>query len=90
MTQRLIFNPDGRLIEIGFSLSPRLVEVLSLRLRQYSISEIAQALVIEPNTVSGYLRDLHQTLNVHSRRELFAWAEAANLISLDQRLTNTK
>jgi len=89
MTQKLTFNPDGQLIEVKFSLPPRLVEVLALRLRQYSNTEIAEALTIEPDTVTGHLKRLYQTLGVHTRRELFEWAEAANLISISPRLTNS-
>jgi DNA-binding NarL/FixJ family response regulator len=89
MTQKLTFNPDHQLIEVGFSLSPRLVEVLALRLRQYSNTEIAEVLVIEPETVTGHVKRLYETLGIHSRRELFAWAETAGLVSLSPRLKET-
>ncbi|MFG2884594.1 LuxR C-terminal-related transcriptional regulator [Streptomyces sp. NPDC048297] len=51
-------------------LTPREAEVVALVARGCRDGEIARRLTLSPHTVKGYLRDVYQRLEIHSRVEL--------------------
>lgn len=51
-------------------LSPREQQVTALTCQGYFNEDIAQKLVISPNTVKTHLRNIQQKFNVHSKEEL--------------------
>jgi PAS domain S-box-containing protein len=61
-------------------LTPREKEVLSLLAEGHSTGEIAQILVISPNTVRNHVQHILQKLHVHSRAEAVACAMRYGLI----------
>ncbi len=58
-------------------LSTRQQEVLSLIAKGYSTMEVADLLQISVHTVQGYIKEIYQKLDIHSRAE--AATEAARL-----------
>jgi LuxR family maltose regulon positive regulatory protein len=49
---------------------------------QRSISEIAEALTVSPNTVKTHVRTIYGKLGVHTRREALAAAQEGGLVTL--------
>ena len=61
-------------------LTPREQEVLFLLAKGYSTREIAQNLVISPNTVRNHIQHIFQKLHVHHRADAVAYAIRLGLV----------
>ena len=61
-------------------LTPREREVLFLLTKGYGTREIAQSLVISPNTVRNHIQHILQKLHVHRRAEAVAYAIKHGLV----------
>ena len=72
--------PARELIPPFDELTPREQEVLSLLVKGYGTREIAQILVISPNTVRNHIQNIFQKLHVHRRAEAVAYAIKHGLV----------
>jgi DNA-binding NarL/FixJ family response regulator len=72
--------PARELIPPIDELTHREQEVLFLLTKGYSTREIAQNLVISPNTVRNHIQNIFQKLHVHHRAEAVAYAIRLGLI----------
>jgi LuxR family maltose regulon positive regulatory protein len=61
-------------------LTPRELELLTLLSQRLSIQEIAEALVISPNTVKRHTHSIYTKLGVRNRREAIARARELDLL----------
>ncbi|UCC53627.1 MAG: PAS domain-containing protein [Anaerolineaceae bacterium] len=72
--------PAKELIPPFDELTPREHEVLVLLAKGYGTREIAQSLVISPNTVRNHIQNIFQKLHVHRRVEAVAYAIKHGLV----------
>jgi LuxR family maltose regulon positive regulatory protein len=56
--------------------------VLGMLSTQRSISEIADALTVSPNTIKTHVRTIYVKLGVHTRREALAAAQEGGLVTV--------
>ena len=59
-----------------FGLTNREVEVLLLLAEGRSSSYIAEELVLSANTVRGYVKNIYQKLDVHSKQDVIDFAKS--------------
>jgi len=69
--------PDQALVE---PLSARELEVLKLLAKGCADKQIAETLVISPETVHKHLKNIYEKLDVHSRTEAVARARQLDLV----------
>jgi LuxR family maltose regulon positive regulatory protein len=62
-------------------LTPRELELLALVSQRLSIQEIAERLVISPNTVKRHANNIYTKLGVRNRRQAIAKAQELGLLS---------
>ncbi|NCF69611.1 MAG: PAS domain-containing protein [Chloroflexi bacterium] len=72
--------PARKLIPPFDELTPREQEILVLLAKGYGTREIAQSLVISPNTVRNHIQHILQKLHVHRRAEAVAYAIKHGLV----------
>ena len=70
-------SPSAVLVE---PLSERELEILQLLAQRYTNAEIAQALVLSPNTVKTHLRHIYEKLGVHDRWSAVAKAHEIEIL----------
>lgn len=63
--------PEDRAVDVT-AMTPRQRMVLELLLQNLTRKEIAKQMRLSPSTVNGYVRDIFNTLAVHSHAELLA------------------
>jgi PAS domain S-box-containing protein len=73
--------PARELNPLFEELTPREREVLFLLVKGYGTREIAQSLVISPNTVRNHIQHILQKLHVHRRTEAVAYAIKYGLVA---------
>jgi PAS domain S-box-containing protein len=73
-------SPVWELLPPLDELTPREQEVLFLLAKGYSTREIAQSLVISPNTVRNHIQHIFQKLHVRRRAEAVAYAIKHGLV----------
>jgi DNA-binding NarL/FixJ family response regulator len=62
------------------ALTPREIDVLTLMAKGYNRTEISKLLKITCNTVSSYIKQVYQKLDVHSRAEATLEASRMGLV----------
>ena len=67
---------SGRAPSWFTALTPRETEVVRLMADDLSNAEIAERLVVSPQTVKWYVREIYSKLGVHSRDEALAMLDA--------------
>ena len=65
---------------VKIELTPREIEVLTLMAKGYNRKEIADLLELTCNTVSWYIKQVYQKLDVHSRAEATLEASRMGLV----------
>ena len=66
------------------NLSYQELRITELSLRGHTYKEIANALVIKPNTVKWYMKEIYSKLQIHSKAELFNLAHKQRAESREQ------
>ena len=72
-------SPTGAQEMLVDPLSERQLEILRLLDRRMTNAEIAQILVLSPNTVKTHLRHIYENLGVHNRRQAVSRARKLGL-----------
>jgi LuxR family maltose regulon positive regulatory protein len=72
-----VIRPQETLVD---PLSERQLEILRLLERRMTNAEIAQTLVLSPNTVKTHLRHIYEKLGVHDRRQAVSRARELGLL----------
>lgn len=73
-------GPAAPQISRGDALTSREIDVLRLLASSLSASEIANELVVSPNTIHSHIKSIYAKLGVHSRYQAIARAKALSLI----------
>jgi LuxR family maltose regulon positive regulatory protein len=82
LRQPVMLEHDAEVNDLLQPLTDREWEVLSLMGHRLSNKEIAQNLIISPNTVKKHASNIYQKLDVNSRRQAIARAHQLGLLSV--------
>ncbi|MFD1416628.1 response regulator [Oceanobacillus jeddahense] len=72
----------GSAFQLYSSLSPREKEIMQLMVKGYSLTEIAEKLIISIKTVDTHKTRIFQKLNIHKKSELVEFTLKNNLFDL--------